>query len=210
MPALTERDGPRPIEEVRPPRPVLQLGRTRIPPRYRHVELADMDTTPGNEKALHIAARLLDERPGTRGAMFAGPVGVGKTHLVCAVALGWATLGRTVLFYTMLDWLRDMKETFDERSLKSESELLRTCAHADLFVLDDFGAERGTEWARGAVVGLVERLYNHGTTILVTTNLQLADVERLYDPRVTSRLMHMVEPVRLSGDDYRAKARRRA
>jgi DNA replication protein DnaC len=209
MPALTERELARPTEDDRPKLRV-QLSRTRIPPRYQEVQLAELQATPGNQKAIKIAERLVEDRPGTRGAMFAGPVGVGKTHLACAVALGWATRGRTVLFYTMLDWLRNMKETFDERSLKSESELLRTCAHADLFVLDDFGAERGTDWARGAVVGLLERLYNQGTTIPVTTNLQLAEVERLYDPRLTSRLMDMVEPVRVAGDDYRSKARRRS
>ncbi len=129
-----------------------------------------------------------------------GGYGCGKTHLAAAIANEAASLGIPALFITvpdLLDQLRygysDPDETFEQRF----EEIRR----APLLILDDFGTQNVTGWAEEKLFQIVNHRYTVKLPLVITTNLQLDDIEprirsRLQDPDLVSRA-HIVAP------DYR-------
>jgi len=136
------------------------------------------------------------------GFLLSGKTGSGKTTLACLVGLSWVARGRQVQFRSMQDFLADVKATFGKGE-GSERDLIRAVVRHDLVILDDLGAERETEWGRGMVRHLIEALYNEGTMVLCTTNMNPQEIRAKYQGRSSGRLLEMMTVVTLNGKNYR-------
>lgn len=113
-----------------------------------------------------------------------GDTGVGKTHLAVAYAKLHASnlFKQKVLFWhsqRLLDWLRDgfSNHQYGERMKRVEE--------ADLLVLDDFGAQKDTEWAIPTLESIIDLFYSTSDKeLVVTTNSPPSK----FDKRISSRL----------------------
>lgn len=182
-----------------------RLRQARIPTRYLGCRIEDLTQTDGNRLALEVArAFLCEEQRRKRGLVFTGPTGVGKTHLAAALAQAHIGMGWTVRYWIVRDLFRDLKRLYDgAHTVRDEEVLLRGLAEADLLVLDDLGAERGTEWERSVLLDVIDRCWNERTTLLVTTNLTPEKLDATLDARVVSRLIGLCRILRLDGQDFR-------
>ena len=118
-----------------------------------------------------------------------GNVGSGKTMLACAIANEQWKNNRSAHYETAPDILSMLREGYKTDSFDERMKLL---ADIDLLVLDDLGAERGTEWAEEQLYVLLNNRYRSALPLVVTTNERLESTKKIH-PRIVSRLRQGTE-----------------
>lgn len=166
---------------------------TAVPARFRHAVLPDVDEPAASELFEWI------EGPRTSNLVLLGPVGVGKTHAgVAALRECLYQHDKTIAFAPVveaLDWLRPGGD--------EPTDVRKRLAGCGVLLLDDLGAERPTDWTAERLYGIVNRRWLDGKPIIVTTNLEPAELERTCDERLFSRLVHDAVAIHLGGPDRR-------
>jgi DNA replication protein DnaC len=140
------------------------------------------------EKAYNLARSFAEERKGW--LLLLGGYGVGKTHLAAAVANHVVEQGIPTLFLTVPDLLDQLRFAYgsEDETFEARFERVRT---APLLVLDDFGTQSATPWAREKLFQILNYRYINHLPTVVTTNLALEQIEgrmrsRLSDPELVS------------------------
>jgi len=129
-----------------------------------------------------------------------GNYGSGKTHLAAAAANFVVRMGIPTLFLTVPDLLDTLRFSYNnpDSTFEERFENIRT---SPLLVMDDFGTENATNWAKEKLFQILNYRYINELPLLVTTNLDLDQMEgrirsRLQDPNLVTRV-HILAP------DYR-------
>ncbi len=145
------------------------------------------------------------------GLLFWGKSGSGKTFAAAAIANAFlestqmhAPSVKMTTFGTMLGKLPGMSTQDKEWYLKG----LLSC---DLLILDDFGMERQTEYAREQVFNIIDGRYLACKPLIVTTNLSLQELKHPADiaqQRIYDRLLEMCIPVCFDGESQRQRLAR--
>jgi DNA replication protein DnaC len=150
------------------------------------------------EQAFHLA-RTYAAQP--QGWLFLqGRFGCGKTHLAAAIANSCVDQGRPTLFLTVPDLLDMLRFAYSAEDVTFEERFdqIRT---AHLLILDDFGTQHATEWAREKLFQILNYRYINRLPTVLTSNLSLEDIEG----RLRSRLLdgQLVQRVMIMAPDYR-------
>ena len=129
-----------------------------------------------------------------------GPYGCGKTHLAAAMANQCVSLGVPTLFLTVPDLLDTLRFTYDSDETRFEDRF-EQIRNAPLLVLDDFGTQSATAWAREKLFQILNYRYINQLPLVITTNLSLQEL----DGRIRSRFSDssIVEHVVIQAPDYR-------
>ncbi len=205
---------------VRPGVPcVCQLDKRReatylasgLPEKYRGKTFVnfrtDVYTDPaGMEEKLRRIHRFIDrlaEGHAMGNLVLRGFVGRGKTHLSVAIANACIDRGLSVVYRRTDDLLDLIRLSKFERGQDSEEtirtfDLLQNC---DLLILDDFGAEPRTEFAIDELTRLIEERNLRNKSWVLNTNLELNDIETLYDPRLMERITEKATVFRLEAPE---------
>ena len=91
-------------------------------------------------------------------------------------------------------------------SFKADYDFTREMAEFDLVIIDDFGAERTTEYALQKLFDIIDARVKQGKPMILTTNLtpeQMKSPSDLTYSRIFSRVMGACIPIRFSGGDLR-------
>lgn len=84
----------------------------------------------------------------------------------------------------------------------------RLCRHT-LLIIDDFGMERGTEYALEQIYNIVDSRYRSRKPLIVTTNLTLEELKNPQSTayaRIYDRLLEMCTPIACVGTSMRKHA----
>jgi DNA replication protein DnaC len=186
----------------------------RVPKRQEECSLSNYrpaNDNPSQLFAFKQAYRLVREYPAVgRGLLFAGPVGVGKTHLAVAILRGLAEKGTPVLFYEYGSLLKEIQDSYNPVSRSSETCVLAPVYEAEVLALDELGVSKPTEWVLETMTHIIGQRYNDKKLTIFTTNYtderQSPSGETLQDRigvRLRSRLYEMCGTVFIDGEDYR-------
>ena len=163
------------------------------------------------EQARLYVANWNEMRKNHLGLMFWGQPGNGKTFAAACIAnalieisgLDSPTVKMTTLG-TILNKLPGMSAQDKYRYLNR----FQTC---DLLILDDFGMERRSDYARKQVFNIINERYQAQKPLIVTTNLSLNELIHptdMAENRTYSRVREMCVPVCFDGESLRqAKAK---
>ena len=208
---LDEAGDARPCEcrEIRVSRAKGRRMGTGIPKRFQGVSfdrnpVRDLDPVVLREVRLFI--ERIDERIASGdGAWFQGDVGTGKTSLAMLISKAAIEAGHSVAVYSVPRLLADIKETFEERTTSSYSDLFRRLCEVDLLHLDDLGAERRTDWVLEQLYSIVNERWQSERSIVVTSNLtSLDELREQVGTRTVSRLAEICgDPLHVMGRDLR-------
>ena len=146
---------------------------------YNCPELTDLFTTVKN---------YAEQLPKGNWLTLTGPSGIGKTHLARRLMKFWKRWHNydgkrnRVLNPEFCDWARFLDEMRGSRPAQKIKEI----QNVGLLVIDDIGAENGTEWAAEKLLMLLNARRNKPTVI--TSNLTLEDIAD-NNERIASRLL---------------------
>lgn len=132
-----------------------------------------------------------------------GPTGTGKTYEAYAAysMLTRARVRGTVVFVTAAQLyaaLRPHPGSDFERDLRRFTE-------AQILILDDIGAAKGSEWVDEINYRLINHRYEHVLPTMITSNVPPGQLADIVGERVFSRLTEMCVQAVLKGQDRRRK-----
>ena len=178
-----------------------------IPRKYRGVSF---DRPPLTEmpaatvQVVRAFVRNLDQRLAQgRGLWLYGDVGTGKTTLAMLVSKTALEAGRSVAIYSLPRLLAEIRDTYEEGSRHSYTDLLDRLAEVDLLHIDDVGTEKTSPWVLEQLYAIVNARYEEQRSIVLTTNLDRDALAEQINPRTVSRLEEMCEELPLFGADHR-------
>jgi DNA replication protein DnaC len=190
----------------------------RIPQRFREVSF-DREPVPSIARANPVVARTVRDFIGRideqldagRGLWFTGDVGTGKTTLAMLISKSAMEAGRTVAIYSLPRLLGLLRDSYDDSTDYTLTELIDRLCAVDLLHVDDVGAEQTTPWVLEQLYTIVNTRYEDGRSVVVTTNLitQEGDgpLREQIGDRTVSRLHEMCgEILPLFGHDHRMEA----
>ncbi len=129
-----------------------------------------------------------------------GGYGCGKTHLAAAIANEVVRRGQPALFLTVPDLLDALRFAYNDPAGSFETRF-NEIRETPLLILDDFGTQSATPWAREKLFQILNFRYINRLPTVLTTNLSLAEIE----PRLRSRLQDpsLVTVATIRAPDYR-------
>jgi DNA replication protein DnaC len=183
-----------------------------IPKRFRGVSFDRAPVVDMDPEIVRVVRRYVEAVDGNldagRGLWFTGDVGTGKTTLAMLVSRAALDAGRSVAIYSLPRLLAEIRKTFDEGSERSHLDLLERLAAVDLLHIDDVGAERTSDWVLEQLYSIVNARYEDERAMLITTNLDHAELREQIGERTVSRLIEVCgDPLPLYGHDRRMDLR---
>lgn len=141
-----------------------------------------------------------------KGIMFYGPVGTGKTFVSAQIVNELIEKGQRCYLTSITRLVNGMPKELAERN-----RYIDRLNDYDLLVLDDFSAERKTEYMQEAVYLIVNARYVAGLPLIITTNLTADEIKNTNDitfQRTYSRISAMCHPILVDGADRRKEKAR--
>ena len=135
------------------------------------------------------------------GLLLWGGVGTGKSFMAGCIA---NALMEQEVAVCMTNFARIMNELNNAFSGRNEV-VDRLCGYP-LLVIDDFGMERGTEYALEQIYNIIDSRYRSRKPLIVTTNLTLTELKNPQDTahaRIYDRLLELCTPIACTGPSMR-------
>lgn len=157
---------------------------------------------PDNERAVNVARMYVKNwekmYQANTGLLFYGPPGTGKSFLAACIANALMQRRVPVLATSIIKLTQARPEDI--------AETLRRMQGAKLLLLDDFGAERGTDFKVEQVFSIIDHRYTTNKPLIVTTNLSMQEMKSGADMRynrIFERIRAMCYPVKMDGESWR-------
>jgi DNA replication protein DnaC len=186
----------------------------RIPKAFREVSF-DREPVPSLQRAYPHVLRevrlycdgIVDQLAAGRGMWFTGDFGTGKTTLAMLISKTAMEADRTVAIYSLPRLLAMLRDTYDDDSEYSLTDLVDRLCSVDLLHIDDVGAEQTSQWVLEQLYTIVNTRYEDGRALVLTTNLAEEGLQAQIGERTVSRIFEICGmPLGLFGEDHRKGA----
>jgi DNA replication protein DnaC len=119
-----------------------------------------------------------------------GVTGCGKTHLASAIVNYQYQANKPALFIFVPEFLDHLRSAFNPDSKISYDQLFEKVKNTPLLVLDDFGEQAATPWAKEKLYQVINSRYNARLATIITTRCSLDEIDspirsRFIDPKIS-------------------------
>ncbi len=134
--------------------------------------------------------------------LFIGGTGLGKTFLSACVAAEAADKGYSVAYETASHLFAKLEKNRFSPDEESREEV-RKLESSDLLIVDDLGTELPGSFVTAALYTLVNDRLLAGKPMVISTNLNIDEIARRYNPQIASRLQGSFTRLTFVGEDIR-------
>lgn len=138
--------------------------------------------------------------------LITGKTGTGKTHLSRCIGGEIMSASKSVIYLTAFELFSIMKQEAFSRDNTENGDFSRMFS-CDLLIIDDLGTEFPTAMTISQLFELVNQRIRTRSSTLISTNLNLSDLQRVYTERIVSRFVEYYKVLNLSGPDIRTAIR---
>ncbi len=134
--------------------------------------------------------------------LFNGGTGLGKTYLSACIARELANKGFSVTYESAHQLFAKLeRDRFhpDEESAAAVAQLSR----CDLLIVDDLGTELPGNFTTAALYFLLNDRLLAGKPMIISTNLNIDEMQKRYSPQIASRLQGNFQLLPFVGEDIR-------
>ncbi len=164
-----------------------------VPPRFQEASFDGY--RPGNENARKILEHMREyaehfeqHHKLGRSLILCGKAGTGKTHLSCALLRSLAhEQGVTGKYATAYRAVQEVRESYGSRDV-SELRAMDAFIKPDLLVLDEIGAQYGTDSEQLILFTIINGRYEAMKPTIVISNLNVDGMKKYLDERGYDRL----------------------
>ncbi len=178
-------------------------------PAIKHLEDFDLDWIKGG-----LTAKQLNELaslafvPRHENVILMGPSGLGKTHLMLALAYKACMTEHTVWYTSCINLIEELGRAREQGRLRRRLTWLRK---PHVILIDEVGYESMTREQANLFFQVINARYEYGSIILTTNKAFGRWAEILGDEAIATatidRLLHHAHVFSLKGDSYRMKDR---
>ncbi|QJQ93937.1 MULTISPECIES: ATP-binding protein [Halomonadaceae] len=184
-----------------------------IPRRFQAKTLESFDHGNSRDKAHRLAVcRAYVEKFGERlaqggGLIFTGGVGTGKSHLAYAIgnallAQGYRVMGIDV--YELIDLIKE--RAFGKKESSERDAIKAFVTGLDLLMLDEIGAQLGTEWERLMLFKIINERYKQQLPTILISNIDREELGAYLGERIIDRMQEGGgTTLTLDWDSYRSQ-----
>lgn len=149
------------------------------------------------------------ENEDTKSLVFTGNTGLGKSYMSNCIANELLKKGKTVLYQTapvLLETIIDNK--FNKYKTSNTNNFYNDILNVDLLIIDDLGTEYLNSMKLSELFTIINtRILNLNkvTRTIISTNLNVNDIFKIYEERIGSRLVKYYNWYQFFGEDLRLK-----
>ena len=181
--------------------------------RVIHQKMEFENYNPITEIQKRIVSKIQElfkaEKEQKLNILITGPVGTGKTHLAVSILKkifrNGSHSGVRFRYVTGTELLHQIRSTYSQNSGKSTEETIERFSKIPYLLIDDFGAEKISDWAREIFYLIIDNRYGDERPTVITSNLNAKELAKKIDDRLMSRILHSCMVLTMDGDDYRLK-----
>lgn len=183
--------------------------------QFKHFTFENYKEDEYNSKALQVGLQYCkqwqDMKIQNIGLLLFGPPGTGKSFLSFAIANRLMENLIPVIAISSIGLLNKIKDSYSRWGKEGEVEIINTLKNAALLVLDDLGAENGTEWAKEKLYEIIDSRNRCGKPLIITMNLNREQLKQKLTSsdgvtRTYDRIVEMCIPIELQGPSKRIQA----
>lgn len=165
-----------------------------VPAIYRDCRLSEfIAENQGQARVLRIVGRYIEKADDVfrHGVclVFTGYPGTGKTYLACCIARAFVSMGRRVMYRTVLRAMSDIKEAYGYDSRTTESRAMKPLIDPDLLILDEVGNQHGTDYEKIKINQIISERRDSSKPTIMISNLDEKELGNYLDPRSRDRLV---------------------
>ncbi len=170
---------------------------------FDNYDVSELEETKNKKRMMDLVKHL--QQGEVFNIFLQGLPGVGKSHLGYAALKALNVppdpdnpkdMGKSCLFINMEEAASAIKDSFSNKESKyTESYVTQLMGDADYLVIDDLGAETGSEHSDSRASDFIHRLIYKVTSArqdkatIYTTNLTSKKLYQMYDSKLVSRIM---------------------
>ena len=176
-----------------------------IDERFRNSTFANAEMDRNMELCLKYSKKFINSHFVEIGLLLYGSSGTGKTFASACIGNHLMRNGKTVMALNLGLYLNKLKSEWS----KTETDILDKISECDLLIIDDFGAEKVTEWVMEKVFFLIDARYRTGKPFIISTNLEyskdesMCEIEKTFGKRIRDRINEVCCPVLFKGESRR-------
>ena len=134
--------------------------------------------------------------------LFSGGTGLGKTFLSACIARVVADRGYSVVYESASHLFSKLEAAKFSPTEENRREAAQFTA-CDLLIIDDLGTEMPGQFITAALYSLLNDRILENKPMVVSTNLNIDEIQRRYSPQIASRLQGGFNRLTFVGEDIR-------
>lgn len=131
-----------------------------------------------------------------------GDIGIGKTHLITIISNELQKTSNSVIYISSNDFFNSSR-FLEYDSHYNNFDCIEDFINADLLIIDDLGSEYKTSLNSPKLFYYMNERFLQKKSTVISTNLDLKELDTFYSRRILSRLVAHYTKIRLVGDDIR-------